>query len=210
MNCRQAQQLISPYVDQELTGQQMLDMQAHFAQCPQCAEEYHVVRQVKTLLCSLSAHSPNASLERCIVSNLDRSTQRRLHVTLQIDYRPQRGRRLATALALACLSILTVAAPFAPENESFPGLHPMSALSGDISLLSSLPIFSLHTPASDGNRMIAQPVMTEYSTARSDVFRYPTRFAGTSSVMPLQNLNAASFDSRMPQSNTSMASFVHY
>jgi len=125
VNCRSAQQLISPYLDQQLTGAQMLAMRQHLNHCPACAEEHRQVCEVRRLLRSLSAVAPDMPLELRItqrVSQRSVSGWKFAHSAALLGdmpegvWRPQRGRRLAGALALSCLALLMLAVPFAPPT----------------------------------------------------------------------------------------------
>jgi len=125
VNCRSAQQLISPYLDQQLTGAEMLAMQQHLGSCAACAKEYRQVREVRLLLRSLSMVAPGQPLETRITHQLAANTGPRwkfaagaapLWSVPETVSRPQRGRKLAGALALSCLALLMLAAPFAPST----------------------------------------------------------------------------------------------
>lgn len=133
MDCHRAQQLVSPYLDEQLTGAEMLEMQDHLGQCPQCAEEYWAARQVKHLLRAASISEPNISLEERIRSRLAEEERRgdsllpalpaRLalpaiwHAPIAVAVPPiSRGRRFAAAFAFSCLAVLVVAAPFASST----------------------------------------------------------------------------------------------
>lgn len=133
MNCQSAQQLISPYLDQQLTGAEMLAMQRHLAGCADCAAEYRQVCEVRSLLRSLSAIAPDAPLEARIAERVAQGSWAAWGplVRLPLDggrvpldmgrvpdaaLRPQRGRRLAGALALSGMALLLLAVPFAPST----------------------------------------------------------------------------------------------
>jgi len=125
VNCRSAQQLISPYLDQQLTGAEMLAMQQHLAECAACAAEHRQVCEVRRLLRSLSAISPDKPLETRITQRVAASSSAGWKFKTSVgalwnapealSY-PQRGRRLAGALALSCVALLMLAAPFAPST----------------------------------------------------------------------------------------------
>ena len=126
MNCHRARQLISPYLDDQLTGRQMLALQQHFAECDSCEAERRSILQVKRLLRSLHQPQPPTQFPQAIAVQVEhRGTLSALCAELWIEIRgnwlptptrPQRGRRLATSLALSCLTVLAVAAPFAPAS----------------------------------------------------------------------------------------------
>jgi anti-sigma factor RsiW len=135
VDCSRVQQLVSPYLDQQLTGAEMLAVQQHLGECRSCADEYRSARELKQLLGSLRLSRPEASLETRILSRLEQE-ERRSEMLLPALYPraglpaiwlsapalniplppPSRGRRLGAALALSCLAIFTVAAPFSPST----------------------------------------------------------------------------------------------
>jgi len=120
LNCHRARQLISPYLDQQLTGRDMLALQQHFSECTSCEAERHSIRQVKMLLRSLHGPRPRPDLQSAISARLAEAEQPlwrvvSLTITPVWPPRPQRGRRLATALAFSCLTVFSFAAAcFAP------------------------------------------------------------------------------------------------
>ena len=116
MNCHHARQLISPYLDQQLTGREMLVLQDHFGGCASCEREMQSIRQVKALLRGLREPGPPRDFSHAVALRLaqaDARTRRVLYLpSLTL---PQRGRRLAGALVLSCFSVVSFALPFAPE-----------------------------------------------------------------------------------------------
>ena len=116
MHCRRVQQLISPYLDQQLTGAQMLEMAEHLAGCAICAEECESIRQVKRMLRALSVSEPPATLPTRIEHRVFRAESSGSFSCSLPAARLQRGRRLASALALSCFTILSLSAPFAPAS----------------------------------------------------------------------------------------------
>ena len=134
LNCRQTRELTSAYLDQELTGQQMLEIRAHLADCEDCAREWREICEVRRLLRSLVPRLPDSAAQRQLVARLDQEALletgagalaafllrwlpplRWERAVPEMDLRP-RGRRLASALALSSVAILAVAAPFAPST----------------------------------------------------------------------------------------------
>jgi len=115
LNCHRARQLISPYLDQQLTGREMLALQRHFSECTSCEAERRSIRQVKMLLRALHQPRPRPDLPDVLSVRLAEAEQplwRVLSLTMTPcrPARPPRGRRLATALALSCLTVLSFAA----------------------------------------------------------------------------------------------------
>jgi anti-sigma factor RsiW len=125
LNCHHARQLISPYLDQQLTGREMLALQDHFAFCTSCEREMQSIRQVKALLRGLREPRAPRDLSAAITLRLEQSEAgaqswhllrlSALGVPPLSLPNPHRGRRLASALALSCLTVVSFALPFAPE-----------------------------------------------------------------------------------------------
>ncbi len=143
-------------------------MQQHLAECPPCAEEYTSARQVKILLRSLSLPDAEASLETRILTRLaqeDRrsesllpvlpsrvafSTLRAVPVVARLALpAPSRGRRLTASLALSCLAVLAVAAPFAPSTPAVRTGLDRAAL-GQTALVEPIPSAGLAAVSADG------------------------------------------------------------
>lgn len=160
MNCHRARQLISPYLDHQLSGRESLVLQDHLAVCASCDRERQSLRQVKLLLRGLAEPRLPGEFLPNEVSPGDFSQRFSQAVSLRLEQpnstlpgwrvmhlpppRPQRGRRLATALALSCLTVVSFALPFAPEAR----YSAQSAGSGS-------PIFPL--PASTDALLSGQP-----------------------------------------------------
>jgi hypothetical protein len=54
LQCPQAKQLFSPYLDGAVTGTEMLALQNHFAQCRACHGEYQTLRRTEQLLVNVA------------------------------------------------------------------------------------------------------------------------------------------------------------
>ncbi|MGI4791518.1 MAG: anti-sigma factor family protein [Janthinobacterium lividum] len=118
MNCHHARQLISPYLDHQLTGREMLALQDHFTVCASCERERHSIRQLKALLRGLQEPRLPRDFPSGIAMRLEQveANPYGWRVLFLPAPKPQRGRRLASALALSCLTVLSFVAPFAPES----------------------------------------------------------------------------------------------
>lgn len=118
MNCHHARQLISPYLDHQLTGREMLALQDHFEVCLSCEREMRSIREVKALLRGLREPGLPRGFSQTVVHRLEReqAAQSGWRVVCLPMPKPQRGRRLATALALSCLTVVSFVAPFAPDG----------------------------------------------------------------------------------------------
>ncbi len=70
MNCKNAQALLSAYLDEELSGREMLDIREHLHQCEACAEEVRCVQAVKRILSAAPVPEPSADFENRLVSRV--------------------------------------------------------------------------------------------------------------------------------------------
>jgi anti-sigma factor RsiW len=68
MNCKNIQALLSAFVDGELSGQQMLELRAHMADCRCCREEEAEMRLLKSLLTATPMIEPSADFEERLIS----------------------------------------------------------------------------------------------------------------------------------------------
>ena len=62
LQCPQAKQLFSAYLDGAVTGTEMLALQNHFAQCPACHGEYQALRRTQQLLMNVARPKVPADL----------------------------------------------------------------------------------------------------------------------------------------------------
>ena len=53
MQCTEAKELFSPYLDGAVTGKQMLGIERHLATCAACQQEYQLLRQTQRMLVSV-------------------------------------------------------------------------------------------------------------------------------------------------------------
>lgn len=116
MNCRIVIPLLTPYLDQRLTGQQMLAVECHLAQCADCAEELESIQQAKSLLRSLVHKSPEVEMEIRLLQVMQQGPDLGPRSWNQPEVPYRRGQRLAKALAFSMFVVLVVAAPFAPQS----------------------------------------------------------------------------------------------
>ena len=120
LNCVRARQLISPYLDHQLSGRERDALQDHLTVCSSCDRERQSIRQVKMLLRGLSQPRLTQDFSRnfseTIAWRLEQPSVGPGWQVLTLTARPQRGRRLATALALSCLTVVSFALPFASDT----------------------------------------------------------------------------------------------
>ena len=138
MTCHKVQDLITPYLDNRLSGDAMLEVQDHLSACPSCAEEYALLRQVRLLLGSLKVHQPSETAQCRLMQLLDESLKaqsgadkhfvigqfttmttfvfsRSTNAARQQAIAAQRSRRMAAAAAISAFGMLVIASPFGTE-----------------------------------------------------------------------------------------------
>ena len=71
MNCRRVMNLMSAYVDGELTGFEMLAIRRHLSECAECGEEHESVRLMKQAVARLRTVAPREEFADAILSRLD-------------------------------------------------------------------------------------------------------------------------------------------
>lgn len=62
MNCNQIKAALTEYLDGRLTGREMQEMDAHLANCPECAREWRSLREMQTALAGLGPVEEPANL----------------------------------------------------------------------------------------------------------------------------------------------------
>ena len=70
MNCKNAQSLLSAYLDDELSGREMLDIREHLSECAACAEELQCIESVKRMLGGTPVPEPSDDFEERLVSHV--------------------------------------------------------------------------------------------------------------------------------------------
>lgn len=70
MNCRRVMNLLSAYVDGELTGVEMLEIRRHLSDCPDCAQEHAAVLLTKRAVSRLANVIPREEFVASLMSSL--------------------------------------------------------------------------------------------------------------------------------------------
>ena len=71
MNCRRVFNLMSAYMDGELTGAEMLEIRRHLSDCEDCAEEHESTRLVKQAMSRLRTVTPRKDFAELILAKLE-------------------------------------------------------------------------------------------------------------------------------------------
>lgn len=71
MNCHKVSNLLSAYIDGELTGVEMIEIRTHVGDCPDCGSDLDCIRATKRLVGTLHTVQPSADFAARICANLD-------------------------------------------------------------------------------------------------------------------------------------------
>ncbi len=70
MTCNNVQANLSAYVDEELSGAEMLEIRSHLSDCTLCSEEARAVEAIKKLVNCAPVPEPSADFEDRLVRNV--------------------------------------------------------------------------------------------------------------------------------------------
>ncbi len=192
MNCRTVIPLLTPYLDQRLTGQQMLEVECHLAKCEDCSQELEAIQQGKNLLRSLVQKSPGVEMEVRLVQIMQHGPDMG-HGPWSLPEAPyRRGQRLAKALAFSMFVVLVAAAPFAPQAGDMT-LHPVA-----LQTFSHLFVLDTKTglPGHDSLLQSRFPVGSDVPLPSSQTsFGIPSSQSGTLRPIPSAPANGVEFAS---------------
>ncbi|MDH7601990.1 MAG: zf-HC2 domain-containing protein [Armatimonadota bacterium] len=71
MNCRKVTNLVSAYIDGELTGAEMLAIRRHLSECAECAKEYESLRSLKQAMARLRTAVPRKDLAAVVIAKIE-------------------------------------------------------------------------------------------------------------------------------------------
>ena len=71
MNCRRVMNLLSAYVDGELTGAEMLEIRRHLSNCEECMKECESLQITKQMVARLRNVAPREDFAAAIMMRLD-------------------------------------------------------------------------------------------------------------------------------------------
>lgn len=152
MNCYRAHQSISPYLDHQLTGAEMLEIQRHLEGCRSCAQEYREARHIKELLRSLRVQEPVGPLETRIAHRL------MLEEAPLVWKFPLAARPLAVALALSCIALFAITPSFAPPVADSAAARPLpTAFHRQATFVNETPGTPLRISPAALSLLLAQP-----------------------------------------------------
>lgn len=149
MNCRHVVNLMSAYLDSELTGAEMLEIRRHLNECSECREEYESLKMTKLAIARLRTVTPSRDLAASIVQKLDEvSIPPYQRVLMRIyDYTARKLSPVAAALAVSGLALAFLAAGgqdrLIVEKPDVVATSPMSLRVLDASIMPKVPESSM-------------------------------------------------------------------
>jgi hypothetical protein len=186
MNCRKVQNLMSAYVDSELSGMEMLALRQHLSGCSDCSLEYEGIRGTKRALGGMRPVQPSDALAQRICMRLDLVAPPprekplaalRKHFTIF----PVRFRFAAVGMGVFALLLMLRSGQLVTESTPY-GMNPMAYVNSmshdDTSRafsLSSLVDFQFHKPPKSASIWGPPPAPPKPVTALEGSF---TSFAG--------------------------------
>lgn len=141
MNCRRVSNLVSAYMDGELTGVEMLEIRRHLDDCRACNLQYEELRMAKQLLARLPVAQPRPGLADSICARIDCVRVPRYQRLL--NRVSSYGRKRFTPVAAGCVGIGAVMmflAAQSPQSTSLLASRPSSHVATFARSISSEPV----------------------------------------------------------------------
>lgn len=136
MNCQKVDNLLSAYLDREVSRTESRDIRLHLEECPRCRAEYLRLSQSKELLAAFHEVEPPSDLHASLIANLGSTEASPFYQWLD------RFKPLALAGALGLVLFAVIGLPLA-QGERMAKVDPLSDLSF---LLSEHQRFQLNKP----------------------------------------------------------------
>ncbi len=107
MNCREIEQMIHGYLDDELDLTQSLNIEAHLEDCPTCARAYREWRALRTAMAHPSLHyDAPRGLKRRVATSLDLEREERKGAPRQDGLWPWRWSAVVAPIATAAVALM--------------------------------------------------------------------------------------------------------
>jgi len=211
----------------------MLEVQEHLDRCTSCSEEYLVIRQVKSMLRAMPMRDAGPALERSVRDRISDEQTMPFPVlafagnhapsSLTGFATPQRGRRLAFALALSCLGILSVAAQLGsaentPRRFAGAGAAGLFSMTSDALFaqsvaidkpMASIPVVACGNLASPAATFVSTPRAVEQQRSSDLWSRMRPAATGFSASYAVINQDADAGGSGLQSPTVTIASFSH-
>jgi hypothetical protein len=163
MLCGRVTNLISAYIDRELTGADMLQVRAHLDRCGACRHEYDAVARMKSLLGRMPAAEPRSDYVAATVLRLHVAQGRApVERPRWLDWwQGMRGYRFRVATLSACLVVALAATAWALHQ---PG-HPDATAFVVAQLQKQSEPDEWYIPRAAGERLLFPPALSERAEA---------------------------------------------
>lgn len=148
MNCKTAQQMLSSYIDSELTGSEMMRLRKHLNECDGCAREETELRSLKGILGGVPVVEPPSGFEDRLCSKVF-AAQRSETEKWTSSWPFLSGIALITA-ALTLLVVNHLSAPSAGSTDKPAGVVARELQRDQTAFAGANPIFD-STPAIPAN-----------------------------------------------------------
>lgn len=158
MNCRRVVNLISAYIDGELTGAEMLEIRRHLSDCPECTEEYESIRATKLALSRLATAVPRPDLAESIIRTLDvvRVPIYQQAINSIVKFAHSKLSPVAAALAASGLALVLLSASGTDNIDTEPVQEVAAVTNQDLGFIRQLNTGSVLLPG-DSPLVVADP-----------------------------------------------------
>lgn len=177
MNCRRVINLLSAYVDGELTGVEMLEIRRHLSGCPDCAQEHKAILFTKQAMSRLGNVTPRKEFVVALMANLDEVQvspfQKVVNTTMRYVHR--RISPVAAALAASGFAMVVLSAGGMMEGMNSPANLTSASMPFEGQTVSASFLPEVHsTPASiaSGRPLAVANDSSYLTTARIEFVSY--------------------------------------
>ncbi len=154
MNCEKYQEMISAFIDGELSVEEELNLHDHLAGCDSCRQLAYDIRQLRDVISAEDQTKMPAPIEKKILTRITADRRKKVGLFNFIGgyYRVPRGAAWATLVLLVALAINTIVNPFSPPRQAEISYD---FLSSDIKIqkieLTEADVVGVRTFTEDGN-----------------------------------------------------------
>lgn len=149
MNCRCVTNLMSAFVDGELTGTEMLEIRRHIGQCSDCRDEYESLKMTKLAIGRLRPVEPRDDFAVSIIRklNIERIPQYQRVINVIYKYTARKLSPVVTALAASGVALAILAAGgqerILVQKQDVVANAPYSMRTHEVSIMPSVPTNSV-------------------------------------------------------------------
>ena len=120
MNCEKYQELISAFIDGELTAEESINLQNHLDQCPACRRLMEEVKELHSLIASEDKTRMPIDVEKQILIDVSKRKRDKKEPAGFFGgyYRVPRGAVWAALVLLVLLAVNSILSPFSPPGRA--------------------------------------------------------------------------------------------